>query len=265
MSGTNSVISEGLQGMKLGVVALFGIVVPGIWFWAASLFYLTYSLGGESLADVAATFHNLSFAGPYAAWTIGFVVIYVTGSVLRILPPDTPDSWSLRKVRARDTEARIEWPDRFPYRSLPTYLRTRGLRGLAAMVPWDTGEDGKRTPLGLRSKTFLHFVKLFITLHNPSLANHLARQEAFIRLLSGVFYGAFLSGPVFVVGLVAQRSWNQLACVSLGIVVFNCLVVYGVLHAFHYQRLRELVMVLSAYFLIGPSSKSPYNEPDAET
>lgn len=264
MPTNNSLINDGLQGIRLGVVALFGIVVPGLWFWATTVFFLSYMLGSESLADVqtAAKTAEAHF-GPYLSWTVGFIVIYVTGSVLRILPPDTPDSWSLRRVKARDIEARIEWPDRFPYKSLPAYLRNRGLRGLATLVPWDTGPDDDQEPSGQRSKTFLHFIKLYIALKHPQLANHLARQEAFIRLLSGVFYAAFLSFPVFAVGLIAQRSWNELASFSMGILIFNFLVVYGILHAFHYQRLRELVMILSAYFLIGPSDKSPYVETDA--
>jgi hypothetical protein len=265
MPAPSSFIAEGLHGIRLGVVALFGIVVPGFWFWATAVFYLAYMFGGHSLADVkSASQTGELFLGSYWLWTGVCVVVYVTGSVLRILPPDKPDSWSLWKVKSRDVEFRIEWPDRFPYKSLPAYLRNRGLHGLAALVPWDTGASGDRQISGMRSKTFLHFMKLYIALHNPALANHLARQEAFIRLLSGVFYAVLLSTPIFALGLVAQRTWNELATVSAGVLVFNWLIVYGILHAFHYQRLRELVMMLSAYFLVGPTEKSPYIESERQ-
>jgi len=264
MATRSSFVGEGLQGIRLGVVALFGIIVPGLWFWAAAVFYLAYMFGAESLSDIQSAVRAAeSYLGLYLAWTVGFIVIYVTGSVLRILPPDTPDSWSLRRVKARDIESHIEWADRFPYKSLPAYLRKRGLDGLAALVPWDTGADDDQEPSGTRSKTFLHFIKLYIALCNPQLANHLARQEAFIRLLSGVFYAVLLTTPVFGIGLVAQRTWNEIATLSTGILFFNWLIVYGILHAFHYQRLRELVMIVCAYFLTGPSEKSPYVESGA--
>ena len=156
-----SFIGEGLQGIKLGVVALFGIIIPGLWFWTTAVFYFAYAFGAETLSDVQSViaFTDALF-GSYLAWLIGFIAIYVTGSVLRILPPDTPDSWSLRRIRARDVESRIEWPDRFPYQSLPNYLRNRGLNGLAVLVSWDKGVKGDRELFGQRSKTFIHFFTL---------------------------------------------------------------------------------------------------------
>lgn len=267
MMPQSSLVEEGLHKVKIGVVALFGIIVPGVWFWIATIFYLHYLFGIQNINSVRVIVHSIYVStGPYLSWILGFIIVYVAGSVLRILPPDTPDSWSLRKVKERDVEARIEWPDRFPYKSLPQYLRTRGLHGLARLVPWDIGQkDNKKDEkdvTGQRSKTFIHFIKLYIALNHPQMANHLAQQEAFIRLLSGVFYAVVLSTLVLIIGGIARHSWNQLAVVAISIQIFNTLIVYGILQAFHYQRLRELVMILSAYFLIGPSDKSPYDDGD---
>lgn len=261
-----NMVVESIQGLRLGVVALFGIVVPGIWFWATAVFYLYYLLGGETLGEMQGGSDWLrSFFGTSVAWIVASLVVYVTGSVLRILPPDAPDSLSLRTARISDPKGRIDPSDRFPYASLPQYLRVRGLHGLAALVPWDTGSGGDRKAVGQRSKTFIHFVKLYIAVGNPQLSNQLARQEAFIRLLSGVCYAVLLSIPLLIVAFAVRRAWNELAGFSLGITCFNLLVTLGILHAFHYQRLRELVMILSAYFLLGPLERSPYVDPASNT
>jgi hypothetical protein len=158
----------------------------------------------------------------------------------------------------------LDLPDRFPYLSLPTYLRRRQLVGLAALLPWGIEQESSEDSQRKRSKTFVHFVKVYIASESPQLAHHLAREEAFVRLLSGVFYAVFLSIWLgfFVIGyLVLGRVWNFLAGASTGIFLFNIAVAIGILYAFHYQRLREIVMILSAYFLVGPSERSPYIEP----
>ena len=152
-------------------------------------------LGVESLIEMQSDLEVIkSFLGPYLVWTISLIVVYVTGSVLRILPPDTPDVWSLWGVKVRDSESRIDWPDRFPYQSLPKYLKSRGLHGLAALVPWDQNSDCDGELSTLRSKTFLHFIKMYFALYNPRLANNLARQKrsfAFFRCVLCRFFSVF--------------------------------------------------------------------------
>ena len=257
-----------LRTIRLGVVAVFGIVVPGVWFWGTTVFYLGYGAAIPTIDAMRQRFVDLaSSPSTTLIWVLGFVLVYVTGSVLRILPPDIPDRISLRWInflseKLGDKSTRIERSDRFPYKSLPAYLRSRELDGLAQLVPWDAEDKNGCDRSMLRSKTFMHFTKLFIASKNAHLADHLARQEAFIRLLAGVFYAFVLSSLVlvgaFISALFHQAGWTQLAGVSLVVFGVNLSLSLGILHAFHYQRLRELVMILSVYFLVGPAEEVPY-------
>ena len=206
MSTTGSFASEALQSIRLGVVTIFGIIAPGIWFFSTTLLYVTYLFGGGSLNDIQINSDFfISATGPYLASIIGILVVYVCGSVLRILPPDGPDRWSpLRKEK----DSPIEKRERFPYENLPEYLISRGLLGLAELVPWRLENKEKPDVQIQRSKTFLHFIKLYITHKDPDMANYLAKQEAFIRLMSGVFYAAIYSSLIFLIFLVFRTRYT---------------------------------------------------------
>lgn len=52
MSEIGGLVNEGLKSIKLGVVTIFGIIAPGIWFCPTTLLYITYLFGGESLIDI---------------------------------------------------------------------------------------------------------------------------------------------------------------------------------------------------------------------
>lgn len=259
MSTIGKIADESLHSIKLGVVAIFGIIAPGVWFCCTAFLYVSYLCGAGTLADLKAQSTGVvAFLGPTLGLALSFLVVYVVGSVLRILPPDLPDRWSpLRK----DRDSPILGHDRFPYEKFPEYLRSRGLVGLARLVPWDAEYegDGKKK----RSKTFVHYVKLYIAHKDPDTAQRLARQEAFIRLMSGVFYAVITSTailPLAVGGRWIQRLpvTPELFWICVLLCVLNVLILFGILWAFHYQRLRELVMILSAYFIVGPDENSPY-------
>ncbi len=254
----SDLLSEKLKTTKVGVITLFGILVPGTWFWVTSTFHIALALGFSEAEELKAFLKDSrDFWGPYIAGPLAFILVYVTGAVLRILPPDRPDR---RSLRSAGSGSDIAPEDKFPYASLPRYLRNRGLLGLAELLPWD---ECRRKPRK-RSKTFLHFVKLYIQNTNPALAGQLAKQEAFIRLLSGLYYAIRSSVPVFGIALlfallVHRNVVSEIALACLLILLFNGFIFLGILKAFHYQRLREVVMILSVYFLVGEPKRSPYD------
>jgi hypothetical protein len=278
MSSENSDIPESLAGhalsaARLSVVSIFGIIVPGIWLCFNASIYVSTSHGAKTFAQIVDMVKAVpEQTGPALAWVFGICVVYVSGSVLRTLPPDHPDvisriiislrAWMLRRCEklfshpsSPDTTIGI-W-DRFPYNGLPAYLEHRKLTKLRDLVPW-------ADPKIPRSKTFLHFVKLSIAMKRPQVADHLSREEAFIRLLSGVFYAIVISSFIgFYPAFFGPSNDAQLVCKYA--MIANLLILVGILWSFHYQRLREMVKILTAHFLIGDDGKSPYPKKTEDT
>lgn len=238
-------LARSWQSFNLGVVTVVGILVPGLWFWTTFVIYLAYLLGYDSFSAIEQFNETLERAFGQYLWTvIQFVMIYVVGIMLRTMTPDGPDRFGIAWSRMWDPGAVIASGDHYPYASLPDYLKSRGLTRLAELLPWHAQSERH-----LRSKTFVHGAKLFVSNLNPRLGSQLAQQEALVRMLSGVWHSVLLTTPVLIIAGLCRQQWNDLGGASSVILFVNLVVAVALMRAIHYQRLKEVVVLLFALWL----------------
>jgi hypothetical protein len=240
---------EGLfRDLRLGTVTVFGVLLPGIWFMTSAGLYLLGVVGHERVENAVGDLGVLRLH-PSLAWIVGFVVAYTAGSLMRALSPEVLDRLSicLEHVRSfvwrRPHEFKVS--ERFPYQSLPSYLRDRGATELAKYVPWDEAALGKQA---LCSRVFVNYAKAHVRTNDSRLGDDLLREEAFVRSLSGVCWAAMITTAIAAVVVwsrgaeVDDAYWVALAC--------NVAVIVGVIGNFHRQRLREVLAIIDALYLV---------------
>ena len=149
----------------------------------------------------------------------------------------------------------------YPYLFLYEYLVGRGLKHLAGLVPW----EGRKPPThDRRSKMFINILKTRLQFFVPDKCREIARNEAHIRLMSSVWYAAWLLFSILLVAMAlgaaaAFWAWRRgmpvcrpevagffLWCFLL--TVFVVWVKTTVEKFFHYMRVREIVNVLELVY-----------------
>ncbi|MCP3996257.1 MAG: hypothetical protein GY722_14530 [bacterium] len=244
-----------LRDVRLGTVTVFGVLLPGIWFMMSISLYVVGLSDSARLSELVDVGRQLSLA-PSVLWIAWFVATYVAGSLLRMQSPDPLDRQSMRLGRAVAWVRGVPYPiaqgETFPYQSLPKYIRDRGGAGLAQVLPWDREAIGDEA---LCSNVFLNFAKMHVRARHRDLGDELLREEAFVRGLSGVTWGAVLcTVPSAVVAgftsSVGSAFWAALFA--------NIAVVALTLPRFHKQRLRETLKVAAAVYLVGERIDPPH-------
>lgn len=242
-----------IKSFRLGVVQIFGLVVPGFVIMAA----LAYPL---HLAD------HLEIGKLLVAWQsyrIEFVVAlltlaYILGFVVRLIPMDWFDAvcrvWMKVRVwfrlryfgkyykqpTGKDGCARlIALKGSYPYRNLKNALDSDGLQPLSTYVKWDESSQP--------SRSLINALKLVVANESPISAGRVTSIEANIRMMFGIFVG----GSVGLVGLWIYGppgSWRFL--VAIGCVLCS------ILHTFTQTRYSELVALLTAVTVCAGKSDS---------
>jgi len=267
-------VEDILRTLRLSVVTIFGILVPGAWFcFCASLYFIGLVSRGQ-LQSLRQTFQEIPIS-EHVGWCIGFVAVYISGSLLRIQPPNLIDKWSLRLICRSFPSWEIPSAEVFPYQSLPDFFRRRGLPGFARFVPWD--RDAVNDPK-LCSTMYVNISKMYISAKDPDLGDAVWREEAFVRMLSGVAWSALVTSALAALcGVYVLLSMelsgihtepNSLMLVMLTLIA-NGLAFLGIIRRFHMQRIRELSAVVAAVYQLnsdgqppyGPSKRSSPNDP----
>lgn len=275
---------EILRALRLGVVNLFGIAVPGF----LLLFLLVL---GFLVPGIAAALHVAGpVRGPLSAASssvavaviVAVILSYVVGYILRLSSPDELDLVSAKKVLAQmDAEDIDQWPfrgdekEKWPYFHLRAYLKARHLEHLLYLVKWgpDQAVKGASTT-GKRSKTAVNSMKLEISLRSPALAAAVESNEAHVRLMSGTWLSLRASYVPVMIGLAisivahaaTHAAWIR-CCLPLSNSVLTpgsapnylvmCLIGITLLGSmrwsqmrieslFHYRRVGELVFIVMA-------------------
>ena len=108
----------------------------------------------------------------------------------------------------------------------------------------------KHAPRG--STVWVNYSKVYVSFHSPSLGALLYNEEAFVRGLSGIAWAALCSLVVGVAMAVIGWSNGEFRCPFMwfGTTLSNVFVMCGVALSFHRQRLRELMKVAGAVWLL---------------
>jgi hypothetical protein len=142
----------------------------------------------------------------------------------------------------------------FPYSHLREYLSGRGLDHLARHVPWSG--DGKS--IDKRSKLFINVLKIRLQYWNSRKCGEIVRNEAHVRMMSSVWYAAWLLQLVYGALIAALLIYNYYQdrwkiddkapwaiFVVLGVLLVAATAIrVAVVTFLHYQRVREIVYVL---------------------
>ncbi len=257
--------------------------MPGALFTSAALLSLMWPLwvlfrelqeaapiSKESVAQIT------NFASAFRLELVIFFVVgsYVIGQIFFRLDPKIPDQRSYTRVSAKFSEKdRNTWVARqiknndkyeedcqFPYLFLHEYLADRGLKHLAALVPWKGSDPSTHRN---RTKGFINIIKVRLFFFFPERCGHITRNEAHVRLMASIWYASniliivALLGLVIVVVAAAIDSFSKRALVStlipfvtVGFVLLVARLTEVTIERFlHYQRVREVIYVLETAYV----------------
>jgi len=264
------------------LIEVFGILIPGfclIVLAAAALAAPVLDLGLE-LGSVAhaGVFRQFVLQNATVVLVSSLLFSFVVGHLLYRQDPKRPDQRSIVaqwRTISRDgcVRTRINSDDEYPYGHLKEYLEERGFGDLAECVKWEGQDFDVNAQQGgrarTRSKHFINTLKIEIKHRNSRLYFDILRNEAHIRLMSSVWYGARALIFIAVLGLVLGGVDNLIAVWRTGartvphfeavllptmIAISAIACMRSIERFFHYQRVREIVYVLQAWRLTTPAS-----------
>lgn len=280
-----------LQALRIGVVNLFGITVPGF-------LILLFAVVGFMVPVLNIVFHISPFnwdilhsyyqQNSFVTLIITVIISYVAGYILRLSTPDDLDAVSAKKVlKTMDSKEKNVWPfttekgDKFPYFNFRAYLEARDLGHLLDHVKW--GSDKKSSNVTTkRSKTAVNVMKLDIMQKSPELSAVVESNEAHIRLMSGTWsairstIGLVLTGILLslifvmlslinskfrILGLEFATEGNTFPYLFALIITSTLLgamlwAKYRIESLFHYRRVGELLFIVQAAHLVRHEQKN---------
>ncbi len=219
-------MTDCLRFLRLGLVNILGITVPGILlvsFFSVG-FLLPLAICTVPLCqrfvgcDSCVTIEQLA-----SLWTSHEVLVvsttvvlaYIAGYILRLSSPDELDRISgnlvvekMKREAATGQGAdakRDRWPyqgerkNKFPYLHFRDYLDFRGLNECAALVTWG---KGGQTGLSARSKTHVNMMKLELMMSSPDLSAMIESNEAHVRLMFGTWEAITATWKLVLAGAV---------------------------------------------------------------
>jgi hypothetical protein len=148
----------------------------------------------------------------------------------------------------------------YPYHFLFEYLDDRGFAHLSCLVPW-RGVAGKN--LTNRTKHLINLLKTNIQMADSDAAHLLSKNEAHIRLASSIWYTATYILKFSILGILLCISANLITWFTwhiikmpfmvgiLLVVLLAILVKSAIEKSLHYQRCREIFLVLHTAALLG--------------
>ena len=232
-------MEELIKSFRLGVVQIFGILVPGLALLTCLAYPIWLSQGaGDSLLLLKDwKSHRIEVAA--GALTLA----YVLGFVIRLIPTEWLDYFSIgwRNRRQKGESPRLIGD--YPYANFQDILSYAGLKGLSRYVKWT--KDGPRP-----TRAQVNSLKLLVASENPNLASALASTEANIRMMFGLFVAGFAALGVLVGSLLFQGimggSWQQPIRGFWMLLVAIVFSLFMILLTFTSTRCTELVRLMTA-------------------
>lgn len=272
------------------LIDVFGILIPGFCFIVMTAMAL-----GVPLLDLDAEISSLKHFAEFREFfaknaTVIFISTllfsFVVGHLLYRQDPRWPDTRSITRrwktiSKSGCVRTREGGDEEYPYGHLKEYFEDRGFDELAAFVNWSGADFGAKPTdeqvirARKRSKHFINTHKLDIKHRNSRLYFDILRNEAHIRLMSSIWYGALALIVISALGLALGAIVNVIPACKTGVwrmvhfdallsptLTFACAIatIYSIEMFFHYQRVREIVYVLQAWKLTTPASSAAASE-----
>ncbi|HYD36936.1 MAG TPA: hypothetical protein VEA60_04950 [Allosphingosinicella sp.] len=275
-------------------IEIFAVVVPGICFFIlvipAIVIPAVDLLGGVMAPNYSSAMFAALQAHPGITFFAILVMSYVIGQMLFRCDPKAAD---IASIKARPdpewegscVEDRNDECMEFPYASLRDYLERRNFGHLASYVTWrrsdfKSGNEERKH----RSKHLINRLKLSIKLYHPRIYFEISRNETHVRLMSSLWYlmkmMTYLAATGLLIGLVVvglnsedltPAVWRgsggflhgEAVLYPLATLLLALLLKTKIEKYFHYQRVREIVYVLEAWYLIDPKRRKRSSRPSA--
>ncbi len=266
-------------------IDFLGGLVPGILFLVGNSFILFPSVYAFycSLSNIQSVKSFIPFIKdflvatkdtPSAIWLISFIVLfflaYTIGHLFYRHDPNEPDKKSFLRLAKKnkyenDEKLKEELASdmnpsnyQFPYTYYDEYLKKRKLDYLLPFVLWK----------GERSKAFINLLKTRLMYYRMDKCGTIIRNEAHVRMASSTWYvsrflalfglfGFLLSLLSLIISVNVTKqfetfsqglSWYLVFLIlPLLVSLFSYYFYTTILNFLHYQRLREVFIVLDTY------------------
>jgi len=236
-----------MQFEKLGVIAFFGILVPGAYLTVFLILAFACLL---ELNGIPGHLEIFSFMSKHSllASTAFFFISYLFGVVMRLFAPGFVDKVStlyLKYIRHK----KDEWTgDTFPYQETnERHMKNMGMAVIPAFIKSLNKRYGAHD-----NTTFFNYCRLFIEANNESLAKRTQQNEALVRFLSGTSLVLMISCMLglcsSLIFLVKFRFIFFQLYVALTLV--SLIILAGILERCKHQRRREVVDIWNSMYLL---------------
>lgn len=244
-----------MQLERLGVIVLFGIIVPGAYLTVFLLLALISILDWTGLSGYTQVFALLSTKVILSS-TIFFLVSYLFGVLLRLFAPSLVDKASTKFLKIRykkqsEEEYNIyqDWiNDPFPYENtIKSEMQHFGMIKIAKFIERLNKKYGTKN-----NTTFINYCKLIIEAHNEPLSKHIQENEAMIRFLSGTSLAFIISFILSILISIGYLAILKIAffIVYLSIALISFITLISILQRFKYQRRREVIFLWMSIYLL---------------
>jgi hypothetical protein len=227
-------VDEFVKSLRLGVVQIFGIIVPGL-VVLASLVFLAHVAGacGSCGFTVAWSSHRVEVAAGV------LTAAYILGFIVRLVPMELVDRFSRRWLERRLGPEMESLKGQYPYENLRAVLAQDGMPELAAYVSW---HEKNMNPVRAR----INSLKLIVANESEVLGAAMATAEANIRMMFGTFVAGLVALLVLVCSFVAPTRWTCYPVARLVLVALILCSLLLIVMTFTQTRYNELVRLLTA-------------------
>ena len=274
-----------LGGLVPGILFLIGnsfIIFPSIYALNASI---RGGNTGDSFFVHLKNILNSTQNTPSTIWIVSFIVIfflaYTIGHLFYRHDPNKPDRRSFRRlVRKYGLEDNIEGMKmelasdddpthcQFPYSYYDRYLEKRGFDYLIPLVVWKS--NNKKGENDIRSKCWINLYKTRLMYYHQDKCGTIIRNEAHVRLASSTWYvsyfliwfglfGLAISISAVFLSIFYSNQFNEIIpaiswyaipiLIPFMVSAFSFYFYWTILDFLHYQRLREIFIVLDTYYV----------------
>lgn len=232
---------------RMGVIAFFGILIPGSYLTGVLILFAASCLEIAGLNGHAYMREVITFN--IAISTTAFLFIsYLLGVLVRLFAPNYVDALSkyyLRYLRLKKNK----WiTDCFPYQeTLSSIFLKSGMNKVTELFGQLNPKYGQKG-----NTTFFNYCKWFIEANDPALSKQVQQTEAFVRFLSGTTLVLLIAIPLFLTAMIAFICHNSPLywIIYAGLFVMAMLCLCLILERFRYQRRREVILIWSSVYLI---------------
>lgn len=235
---------------QLGIVAFFGLLVPGAYLLASMLLVATVLAIEFELVNL----DHLRYAMEQSlllSSTAFLLISYLLGVLMRLVGPNTVDrlsTWYFRYiVRAPDDEENCWMYEEFPYPiSTKKMFEKKGLEYIGSFF-MNKDERFFRE----RNSDFFNYCKMILEGNNVNISRITTQAESMVRFLAGTSIAFLISSFVWAIVSIALAFFAltlSLYCAIAATV--SVLPLWPIVARFKFQRLREVALVWSGTYLV---------------